>query len=180
VETGFKLVAQADNAAGAARQIDLTCVDRLMNAGEQVTPEVCDAFLRVTGLPPSVMQPAFGMAEVCTCMTYNNDFTSGEAACVAVFKSSLDAPVLALAPPGTPPEQCARLVDPAPPLPTVPYQPVLTWRMCTCAGALALWTSARPRPAWRFASPPPPAPSSPRSRVPPQGLQPCSRAAALC
>ena len=39
-----------------------------------MTAEVCNAFLAATGLPKSVMQPAFGMAEACTCMTYNNSY----------------------------------------------------------------------------------------------------------
>lgn len=48
-----------------------------MNAGEQVTLPVCEEFLEQTrrfGVPRSAMQPAFGMAEACTCMTYNNEF----------------------------------------------------------------------------------------------------------
>ena len=87
---GFKLVAQAIERAGSAwTPLDLSCLKYLMNAGEQVTAEVCDAFLRATGLFPSVMQPAFGMAEVCTCMTYNNDY--GPHSNVHVTRSSLKA-----------------------------------------------------------------------------------------
>lgn len=43
----------------------------------QVTSEACDAFLSLCGLPATVMQPAFGMAETCTCITYANDYAGG-------------------------------------------------------------------------------------------------------
>ena len=60
---GFKLWPR--HLLGTKREmINLSSVQTLMNAGEQVTPEVCDAFLAATGLSPSVLQPAFGMAEV--------------------------------------------------------------------------------------------------------------------
>ena len=68
---------------------------------------MCDAFLACTKLPPSVMQPAFGMAEVCTCMTYNNTFTSGVQSSLRVLKASLQAPVLEIAPEDAPGSQCA-------------------------------------------------------------------------
>jgi len=58
---------------------DLSSIKRLMNAGEQVTTAVCDSFLSMLHLHPSVMQPAFGMAEVCTCMTYNNKYDQSKA-----------------------------------------------------------------------------------------------------
>ena len=118
---GFKLVAQAD-AAGAAAKIDLSSVQRLMNAGEQVTAEVCDAFLACTGLHPSVMQPAFGMAEVCTCMTYNSSYIGGGvggSSTIRVLKSSLQAKVLELAPEDVPSAQCAHFMDLGPPSPGV-------------------------------------------------------------
>jgi len=74
---GFKLV--ADRLASVEdAEWDLSSVKFLMNAGEQVTLPVVADFLRRTapfGITPQVMQPAFGMAEVCTCMTYANDFT---------------------------------------------------------------------------------------------------------
>ena len=95
---GFKLVAAAlRHAPEAAASYDLTCVARLMNAGEQVTSEACEAFLAATGLLPSVMQPAFGMAEVSTCMAYNHDYD--RAPDVRVLKVSLGEPTLRLAPP---------------------------------------------------------------------------------
>ena len=98
---GFKLVAaalEAEGAGGATRGVgilDLSALKRLMNAGEQVTTEVNAAFLRALRLDESVMQPAFGMAEVCTCMTYNNDYDSSKS--FAIDKDSLTAPTLRLA-----------------------------------------------------------------------------------
>ena len=73
---GFKLVADA-LARTPERRWDLSRVRHFMNAGEQVTLPVVRNFLervRPFGVSPRAMQPAFGMAEVCTCMTYNNDF----------------------------------------------------------------------------------------------------------
>ena len=60
-----------------------------------MTAEVCDSFLSRTGLPARVMQPAFGMAECCTCCTYNHAYASGRAA-VCVAKHSLQAASLRL------------------------------------------------------------------------------------
>ena len=42
-----------------------------------MTIPVCEEFLQQTqrfGVERSAMQPSFGMAESCTCMTYNNEF----------------------------------------------------------------------------------------------------------
>ncbi|MEO1088918.1 MAG: AMP-binding protein, partial [Acidobacteriota bacterium] len=82
---GFKLVADAladDDPGGAGadapKRWDLSALTFAMNAGEQVTLPVVRGFLEKLepyGVTPQVMQPAFGMAEVCTCMTYCNDFT---------------------------------------------------------------------------------------------------------
>ncbi len=74
---GFKLVSEA-LARQSGRRWELGSVQRLMNAGEQVTLPVCEEFLRRTasfGMKPTVMQPGFGMAEVCTMVTYANDWT---------------------------------------------------------------------------------------------------------
>ena len=49
--------------------------------------QVCDAFLSLLGLHPRVMQPAFGMAEVCTCMTYNTSYNAHKS--FDVYKHSL-------------------------------------------------------------------------------------------
>ena len=79
---------------------NLTFIRRLMNAGEQVTAEVCDAFLSLTGLPPDVMQPAFGMAETATCMTYQNSYSpqlAGRSSVLRVLASSLGEPSCRLA-----------------------------------------------------------------------------------
>jgi amino acid adenylation domain-containing protein len=76
---GFKLVADA-LARAPGRRWDLSGLRRLMNAGEQVTLPVVRDFLERTapfGLGTRVMQPAYGMAEVCTAMTFNNDFDLG-------------------------------------------------------------------------------------------------------
>lgn len=73
---GFKLV--ADELAVKTGAWNLSSLKFLMNAGEQVTLSVVKRFLESTapfGIVPAVMQPAFGMAEVCTCMTYENDFS---------------------------------------------------------------------------------------------------------
>ncbi len=73
---GFKLVNHA-LANGSERSWDLSSMKFFMNAGEQVTLPVVSEFLDLLapfGVAPNAMQPAFGMAEVCTCMTYQNDF----------------------------------------------------------------------------------------------------------
>ena len=71
---GFRLVVAALREAGHPPLPQLSSVRALMNAGEQVTAEVVDAFLRLTGLDGRVMQPAFGMAETATCVTYCTDY----------------------------------------------------------------------------------------------------------
>lgn len=74
---GFKLVSDRLTRA-AGKRWDLSSVKFFMNAGEQVTLPVVGDFLRAVapfGVKESAMQPAFGMAEVCTCMTYANDFS---------------------------------------------------------------------------------------------------------
>jgi len=73
---GFKLVSDALLRTPSLTW-DLSSVKFLMNAGEQVTPKVVREFLKLVaplGISNQVMQPAFGMAEVCTCMTYQNQF----------------------------------------------------------------------------------------------------------
>jgi acyl-CoA synthetase (AMP-forming)/AMP-acid ligase II len=78
---GFKLIAQAlrqrrggggggegggesGGSGGGGCGYDLSTLKFLMNAGEQVTAAVCDEFIKLTGVPARVVQPAFGMAEV--------------------------------------------------------------------------------------------------------------------
>ena len=73
---GFKLISEALTKT-TDKSWDLSSVRFLMNAGEQVTPRVIREFLNSVapfGVASQVMQPAFGMAEVCTCMTYQNQF----------------------------------------------------------------------------------------------------------
>lgn len=73
---GFKLISEV-LAKNPGKTWDLSSVKFLMNAGEQVTPRVVREFLTSTasfGICSQAMQPAFGMAEVCTCMTYQNQF----------------------------------------------------------------------------------------------------------
>jgi acyl-CoA synthetase (AMP-forming)/AMP-acid ligase II/NADP-dependent 3-hydroxy acid dehydrogenase YdfG/acyl carrier protein len=73
---GFKLVSKALKNV-EDRIWDLSSMKFFMNAGEQVTLPVIKEFLDLTasyGIRENTMQPAFGMAEVCTCMTYNNNF----------------------------------------------------------------------------------------------------------
>lgn len=77
----FKLIADALQGSSLAERVeyDLSSVRYWMNAGEQVTLPVCEEFLERTrrfGVQRKTMQPAFGMAEACTCMTYNSDFAT--------------------------------------------------------------------------------------------------------
>jgi acyl-CoA synthetase (AMP-forming)/AMP-acid ligase II/NADP-dependent 3-hydroxy acid dehydrogenase YdfG/acyl carrier protein len=97
---GFKLLVSAvkkfaAESGGTPLQWDLSCVKKLMNAGEQVTVDVCDDFLRLSGLETEVMQPAFGMAEVCTCMTYANDYGTPGVSVHRILKSKLPNIVIA-------------------------------------------------------------------------------------
>src|SRR5262249_38234356 len=75
----FKLVSSAlarSSSHSPAR--DLSRVRFFMNPGEQVTLPVVRDFLAATapfGVGEGAMQPAFGMAEACTCMTYDSDFS---------------------------------------------------------------------------------------------------------
>ncbi|MCR9192227.1 MAG: amino acid adenylation domain-containing protein [Gammaproteobacteria bacterium] len=68
---------------------DISCIRYFMNAGEQVTPQVMRSFasfLQKHHIPAHTIQPAFGMAEVATCMTYNNQFHPSES--ILKFKRS--------------------------------------------------------------------------------------------
>ncbi|WP_038900906.1 non-ribosomal peptide synthetase [Dickeya dadantii] len=87
---GFRLVSEALK-PNRNRQWKLDSLRFLMNAGEQVTLPVISDFLDATrpfGVTEQVMQPAFGMAEVCTCMTFCNNFDRDINA-VRVVKASL-------------------------------------------------------------------------------------------
>ncbi|HXO39971.1 MAG TPA: AMP-binding protein, partial [Thermoanaerobaculia bacterium] len=92
---GFKLVCDALSRA-PARRFNLSRLVSLMNAGEQITPPVVEEFLRRTGpfgILPRVMQPAYGMAEVCTVMTYRNGFAP-DTGVRRILKSSLGGHLL--------------------------------------------------------------------------------------
>lgn len=73
---GYQLL--LDAVKGASNQLPtFNCIRYFMNAGEQVTPRVMRefaVFLQEHAIPICAIQPAFGMAEVATCMTYNNQF----------------------------------------------------------------------------------------------------------
>ncbi len=87
---GFKLVSDALVKAGN-KTWNLAAIKFFMNAGEQVTLPVVREFLKLLapfGVPDHAMQPAFGMAEVCTCMTYQNQFDC-ETGIHRIKKSSL-------------------------------------------------------------------------------------------
>ncbi len=87
---GFKLVSDALFKVPHLSW-DLSSVKFFMNAGEQVTPKVVREFLTLVapfGVASQAMQPAFGMAEVCTCMTYQNQFDS-QSGIHRIQKSSL-------------------------------------------------------------------------------------------
>ncbi|OUD15234.1 SDR family NAD(P)-dependent oxidoreductase [Thioflexithrix psekupsensis] len=89
---GFKLVSDRLKQLKEPRHFDLSAIKFLMNAGEQVTRLVVQDFLEMTapfGITAQRIQPAFGMAEVCTCMTYHNDFDLNQGV-IRVAKSTLD------------------------------------------------------------------------------------------
>jgi len=87
---GFKLISeQLKN--NALENWDLSSIKYFMNAGEQVTFSVIEEFIQLVqpyGVKENMMQPAFGMAEACTCMTYKNDFSINSGA-IHTLKSSL-------------------------------------------------------------------------------------------
>ncbi|HEV2471792.1 MAG TPA: AMP-binding protein, partial [Chthonomonadales bacterium] len=92
---GFKLIADR-LAAPHSRMWNLSSVRYFMNAGEQVTLPVVRDFLKATaafGVAEACLQPSFGMAEACTCMTYTNDF-SVEHGVHRIRKSSLSRDLL--------------------------------------------------------------------------------------
>ena len=73
---GFKLVV-TQLLKNPDRSWDLSHLKFLLNAGEQVTMPVLRDFTRLLapfGITPKVFQPAFGMAETCTGITYQTDF----------------------------------------------------------------------------------------------------------
>ncbi|MCG8672991.1 MAG: AMP-binding protein [Pseudomonadales bacterium] len=72
---GFQKVVDALESEVPSPELDLSRLKYLMNAGEQVLPSTVRNFndlLALYKLDKNVVQPAFGMAESCTCITYNN------------------------------------------------------------------------------------------------------------
>jgi NAD(P)-dependent dehydrogenase (short-subunit alcohol dehydrogenase family) len=96
----------------------LSSVKSFMNAGEQVTLPVVREFLRATapfGVRERAMQPSFGMAEVCTCMTYQTRYS--EATGVRrVLKSSLGGQLQLI---DREDERAAAFIDLGPPIPGI-------------------------------------------------------------
>ncbi|WP_161975702.1 non-ribosomal peptide synthase/polyketide synthase [Tengunoibacter tsumagoiensis] len=73
---GYKLVSDALS-RGTEKTWDLSSIHYFLNAGEQVTLPVVAEFLRLTApfqVVPHMIQPSFGMAEACTCMTFQQHF----------------------------------------------------------------------------------------------------------
>ncbi|KUI98279.1 non-ribosomal peptide synthetase [Vibrio sp. MEBiC08052] len=73
---GFRLVSE-QLSEGTSKHWDLSSIQYFMNAGEQATLSVIKAFIDAVtpfGVKPHSMQPAFGMAESSTCITYQNNF----------------------------------------------------------------------------------------------------------
>lgn len=114
---GFKLVNDALARAGA-RTWDLRSLRHVMNAGEQVTMPVSAAWVRNLapfGVRPDVLQPAYGMAEVATAVTYANDFSPSGGAHI-VRKDSLGGILVDAAEAG---REAIAFVDVGPPIPGV-------------------------------------------------------------
>lgn len=112
----FKMVADA-MAKRPGTRFDLSPIKSFMNAGEMVTlPALREFFeaLAPLGLAPRAIQPSFGMAEACTCMTYNNSFDLERSAVLAA-KSSLQGDLRACEDPA----QAAVFIDLGPPVPGV-------------------------------------------------------------
>ncbi|HLL81765.1 MAG TPA: SDR family NAD(P)-dependent oxidoreductase, partial [Longimicrobium sp.] len=91
---GYRLVSDALGNA-PRRSWRLAHVKRLMNGGEQVTVEVARDFLaRVEpfGIRPAALEPVYGMAELCTAVTYEDDFDVHRSV-RRVVRSSLGGPL---------------------------------------------------------------------------------------
>ncbi len=115
---GFKLVSE-QLAQNPGRRWDLSSLRYAMNAGEQVTMPVVREFLeRVApfGVSERVMQPAYGMAEVCTAMTYGSDFSVANGS-RRFRKSTLNGLLEPAAPEDT--EPAVDFIDVGPPIPGV-------------------------------------------------------------
>ncbi|MDX1952222.1 MAG: condensation domain-containing protein [Verrucomicrobiota bacterium] len=113
---GFKLVTDRLKAE-PGKKWNLSSLKYMMNAGEQVTLQVVSDFLAATepfGVRQQVMQPAFGMAEVCTCMTYQNQFNTRTG-----FHRFLKSSLTGLLKPGASEDGTVTFIDLGPPVPGV-------------------------------------------------------------
>ena len=89
----FQRVIDALKSKSDLPDLDLSSVKIIMNAGEQVLAPVVKNFtaaLSPYGLHADAVQPAFGMAEACTCMTYNNNSSQQ----IAVYFRTTDDPAV--------------------------------------------------------------------------------------
>jgi acyl-CoA synthetase (AMP-forming)/AMP-acid ligase II len=98
---GYKLVLNAAKMRGEdVSPLDLSCMKRFLNAGEQCTREVCDAFVSYSGIESCVMQPAFGMAETSTCFSYCNNYSEASVKCLPTYPGTefldLGAPMMGM------------------------------------------------------------------------------------
>jgi nonribosomal peptide synthetase DhbF len=115
----FRLVSQRLDAV-PDRHWDLSRVVRFVNAGEQVTARVVTEFLQKTapfGVHPNAVCNEYGMAELCTAMTFGAAFNPATSV-HRYLKSSL-AGQLVLAAVGTPEPQTASFVSAGKPTPGV-------------------------------------------------------------
>lgn len=110
---GYRLVADALRAA-PERSWDLSAVRTVLNAGEQCTAPVVDAFLERTapfGLRRTAMIHAWGMAETATGICYK--FYAEQGSVLRVLKATLDGE-LRLAPEGTPEAEASEFLSMGP------------------------------------------------------------------
>ncbi len=115
----FRLVSQRLDAL-PDRRWDLSQVVRFVNAGEQVTARVVGEFLQKTarfGVHANAVCNEYGMAELCTAMTYGAAFNPAASA-HRYLKSSPGGP-LVLAPADTPEPQTTSFVSAGKPTPGV-------------------------------------------------------------
>lgn len=114
---GFNILNEALKINDKKKKWDLSSIKYFMNAGEQVTVPVTNTFIDLTsnfGVSNKNIQPAFGMAEVCTCMTYNNNYSKDSV--FHISKSSLSSNLIFKKDPG---EDTISFIDLGRPMPGV-------------------------------------------------------------
>ena len=84
-----------------------------------MTAAVCDEFERLTGVRRGVIQPAFGMAECATCVTYADDYGPGASVRLLTASLSGGAAEVCVAGADAPDESVTSFVDLGPPVPGV-------------------------------------------------------------